>query len=106
MGFDPIVGNALIYLRCYNAVRVELTTRTAHVATTLVCHLSLVLDCSQNAGFLEVLPDILQRRTDRVNYTDRSCCNTNDSHYVTGGGGEPTGAGHDPSREGGELWKG
>ena len=66
------------------------------------------LGCSQNAGFLEVLPDMLQRRTGRVNYTDRSCCNTNDNHYVTGGGGigKPTGADHGPSREGGELLEG
>ena len=36
MGFDPIVRNTMVCLRCYNAVRVELTTRTALVAIRMI----------------------------------------------------------------------
>ena len=85
MGFDPIVRDALIYLRCYNAVGVELTTRTAHVATTLVCHLSLVLDCSQNAGFLGVFYQRYYNAV-RVELTTRTAhvATTLVCHFITG----------------------
>ena len=85
MGFDPIVRNTLIYLRCYNAVRVGLTTRTAHVATTLVCHLSLVLDCSQNAGFLGVFYQTYYNAV-RVELTTRTAhvATTLVCHFITG----------------------
>ena len=103
MGFDPFVGNALIYLRCYNAVRVELTTRTAHVATTLVCHLSLVLGCSQNAGFLGIFYQTYYNAV-RVELTTRTALVAIRMIVtVTEGGEEPTGAGHGPSCEGDEL---
>ena len=103
MGFDPIVRNALIYLRCYNAVRVELTTRTAHVATTLVCHLSLVLGCSQNAGFLGIFYQTYYNAV-RVELTTRTALVAIRMIVtVTEGGEEPTGAGLGPSCEGDEL---
>ena len=37
LGFDPCVDNVKVfYQTCYNAVRVELTTRTAHVAIRMI----------------------------------------------------------------------
>ena len=38
MGFDPVVEDMRVYLKCYNAVHAELSTRTAHIVTNLVCH--------------------------------------------------------------------
>ena len=50
MGFDPIVRVAWIYLRYYNAVRVELTTRTAHVAIRMIVTISLVEGVGEKVG--------------------------------------------------------